>query len=38
MEKVNSFILSEINIEIKKARKKFPPFHSDHEAYGVIKE
>lgn len=31
-------IYQQIEAEIKSARKKFPAFHSQHEAYGVIKE
>lgn len=27
-----------VNEELKEANKKYPPFHSDHEAYAVIKE
>ena len=27
-----------IEAEIERARKTFPPFHSQHEAYAVIKE
>jgi len=31
-------IHQQIEAEIKDARKKFPPFHSQHEAYAVILE
>lgn len=31
-------IYQQIEAEIERAREKFPPFHSLHEAYGTIKE
>jgi len=31
-------IYQKIEAEIEGARKKFPPFHSQHEAYAVILE
>ena len=31
-------IIKLINEELDEANEKFPPFHSPHEAYGVIKE
>lgn len=34
----NDNILSEIIIEYEKAKSKYPPFHSYHEGYAVIKE
>lgn len=39
MNYINQSVISEIDIELKRAKGKFPlDFHSTHEGYGVLKE